>query len=78
MAERRDKQPEPGTRPALIASGTNLSPVQRAWGAYTDHATHCDTCRSLDAGSCDTAETLYRAYRATEDDAYRQVHGEPI
>jgi hypothetical protein len=77
MDERRDPPPEPGTRPALIASGTSkLSPVQQAWGAYADHATHCLQCRDIDAERCQIAEQLHRAYEALSDDAFRELrHG---
>ena len=78
MAERRDQPPEPETGPRLpaIPRGTRLSPVQEAWGAYVDHATHCDICRSPDAGHCETAETLHRAYEDIGNAAFRKLrHG---
>jgi hypothetical protein len=73
MTERREPPAEPGSHPP-IASATELAPPQKAWGAYVDHATRCDTCRSLDAGRCETAETLHRAYQAAGSEAYRQLH----
>lgn len=79
MEERRDKQPgsEPGAQPPALAAGTNLSPVQEAWGAYVEHALHCDTCRSRDAGTCETAEQLHRAYKESSNGAFRKL-GEAI
>jgi hypothetical protein len=75
MEERRDQQPPPVTRPPVIAStASRLSPVQEAWGAYVEHTTHCDNCRSLDGGRCAESDTLYRSYRQADSDAYRQLH----
>lgn len=80
MDERRDKRadPEPGAQPpAALPAGTRLSPVQEAWGAYVDHALHCTACRSRDAGSCETAEELHRAYKQVSDGAFKRL-GEAI
>ena len=74
MEERRDGPPDGGSHPP-IATGAKLAPPQEAWGAYVDHATHCEQCRSLDAGRCDRAEALYRAYQKADGEAYRQLHG---
>ena len=75
MDERRDQplEPEAGV-PLPIAASTRLSPVQEAWGAYTGHATHCDTCRSRDGGRCERAESLYRAYEQLSSAATRQLN----
>jgi len=74
MDERRDEQPPPVTRPPVIAStASRLSPLQEAWSAYVGHATHCPKCRSRDAGRCDTAEQLYRAYDEQGDSATRRL-----
>lgn len=77
MEQRRDEQPQPESGPppsGLIASGAQLAPPQEAWGAFLDHATHCDTCRSRDVGSCEEAEVLYRAYQKADAEAFRRLH----
>jgi hypothetical protein len=71
MDDRREDAPPAGT-PGLIASGAQLPPPQEAWGAYVDHATHCPSCRSRDAGKCIEADTLYRAYQKADSEALRQ------
>ncbi|MFI6560425.1 hypothetical protein [Streptomyces sp. NPDC050534] len=75
MTEGRDQPPEPGSHPPITGRAT-LSPVQEAWGAYVDHATHCSLCRSRDGGKCERAEELYGAYREADGEAFRQLHGE--
>jgi len=75
MDERREPPAEPGSGPSQAAAGTRLSPLQEAWGAYVEHATHCQICRSLDAGRCDTADKLWRAYQVQSEQAYRDVSG---
>ena len=74
MDERREPPPPPGSQPP-ITGGAKLAPPQEAWGAYVEHATHCPNCRSLDAGRCTEADTLYRAYQKADSDALRQLHG---
>ena len=75
--DRRDNEPapEPGPQAPAIPAATRLSPLQESWGAYVDHATHCEICRSPDDGKCDTAESLYRAYEAQGAEAYRRLAG---
>lgn len=75
MEQRKDEQAQPESGPpssGLIASGAELAPPQEAWGAYVDHATHCQGCRSLDVGRCEEAATLYRAYQEADAEALRQ------
>lgn len=73
MDERRDPPPQPESHP-LIASGAKLAPPQEAWGAYVEHATHCNNCRSREGGRCAEAETLYLAYQKADGEAFRQLH----
>lgn len=74
MEERRDPQPEPGTRPPVIASAAGrLSPLQQAYSRYVTHTTRCGHCRDIDRGRCEDSETLWRAYRGHEDAAYRGI-----
>lgn len=80
MGERRGDQPPPESglpQPGLIAGGVRLTPVQESWGAFIEHATHCDDCRSLDAGPCLTADALYRAYQEADSEAFRRYRGTP-
>jgi hypothetical protein len=70
--ERKDQPPEAGSHPPIV-SVSRLSPVQEAWGAYVDHATHCPACRSRDGGRCETAETLHRLYEQLGDSASRKL-----
>ncbi|WP_405673326.1 hypothetical protein [Streptomyces sp. NBC_01530] len=73
MDERREDPAAPGSHPP-ITGAAKLAPPQEAWGAYVDHATHCDVCRSHDGGKCDPAETLYRAYQEADGEALRQYN----
>ena len=73
MDERRDNPPDGVTRPPVLVSGARLSPLQQAWSRYVTHTTACDTCRDVDAGSCEMSETLYRTYRAIGDEACRRI-----
>lgn len=74
MAEPRDPQPDPGTHPPAIASvAGRLSPLQQAYSRYVRHTNRCDHCRDVDRGRCERSETLWRAYRAHEDAAYRGI-----
>jgi hypothetical protein len=75
MAQPTNPPPEPGSaEPDLIVSvGGDLSLPQQAWGRYVGHATTCPRCRSLDAGKCDDAERLHRAYIDISDDAFEQL-----
>jgi hypothetical protein len=75
MEERRDPDPRPDTRRRGAVTAGRLSPLQEAWGAYVEHATHCDACRSLDAGRCEPAQQLWRAYQAQGEAAYREISG---
>lgn len=64
-----DSRDSPGAagrgRTPIAAAGSRLSPVQEAWSAYVDHSVRqCGTCRAVDGTPCDTAEELYRTYRA--------------
>lgn len=77
MDEVTDQPPERGSHPPIPAARARLSPVQEAWGAYVDHATHCTTCRSPDDGSCVTAEALYRTYEQQGANASRKVWETP-
>jgi hypothetical protein len=72
MDERRDPPPaDESSRP--VAAGVHLSPLQEAYAAYVDHATRCDSCRSLRASECDMAGELWRAYRASGAEAFRRL-----
>lgn len=71
--EPRDQPAAEPERAPQIPASTKLSPLQEAWGAYVEHATHCPVCRSPDAGRCDEAEELYRAYEQQGDAAYRKL-----
>lgn len=76
MDESRAHQPDPegGAQPApALPAGTRLSPVQEAWGDYVRHATHCQICRSIDAGPCEQAEQLHRTYEEAGDNAFRRL-----
>jgi hypothetical protein len=72
--EGRDTPDPGGSRPA-VAAGVRLSEVQEAYGRYTEHATHCWACRSVDE-RCDVGEWLHRAYRQVDEAASRRLIGE--
>ncbi|MFJ4808471.1 hypothetical protein [Streptomyces longwoodensis] len=76
MPEGREQPPTPQAcaRPAVGIS--RLSPMQQAYAAYTEHATSCGTCRDPDAGKCETAERLWKAYHETADRAFTQFVSE--
>lgn len=77
MDERRDPTGAPDSGVPVIAVSP-LSPVQQAWSNYVTHATACEQCRSLDAGKCDDAERLWRAYQKTGNEACdRMADGGP-
>ncbi|MEU6365799.1 hypothetical protein ABZ876_08585 [Streptomyces sp. NPDC046931] len=77
MDEPRDTPAQPGTRrPAVVAAGTRLSPLQEAYGEYTAHTLECPRCRALDGGPCDDSQRLRHAYLALGGDAYRALNGE--
>jgi hypothetical protein len=78
MAQPTNPPPKPGSnQPDLIVSiGGDLSLPQQAWGRYVGHATTCPRCRSHDAGKCDDAERLHRAYLDISDDAFEQLADE--
>lgn len=77
MDERRDPQPDSGTGPPVIASiAGELTPMQKAWGAYVDHATKCGQCRSLGAGPCGEAERLHGAYEIAGETAFEKLADE--
>lgn len=76
MEERRDRPPEPGTRPAVIVGGAQLSPLQQAWSRYVDHTTTCPGCRDIDSGRCDQSERLWRDYQAHGAAAYERLSDE--
>lgn len=72
MDEGRDHTPDPTARAPLAAGLGQLSPVQRAYGAYTRHSIGCDTCRDPDR-TCSTAEVLWRTYREVGAAACEQI-----
>ena len=78
MDERRDIPPprESGPRLPLVAANTSLSPLQEAYADYTSHAIKCAACRDVDR-KCTKVEDLLRAYRAVEDDTFRQLESDP-
>ena len=76
MDERRDPEPEPVTRPPVIASVAKLSPMQEAWSAYVDHGLNCPKCRSLGAGPCGEAERLHGAYQIAGEAAFERLADE--
>lgn len=66
-------QPPGGTDRAPLAAGVGqLSPVQRAYSAYTRHAIGCDACRDVDQ-KCETAEALWRTYRTVSGAACDRI-----
>lgn len=72
MDERRELPPDATPRPPVVAGVGELSPVQRAYGAYTRHAIDCDACRDVDQ-TCGTAGVLWRTYREVSGSACRQI-----
>lgn len=74
MEERRDQDPQPGTRAEPIPADAGLSPVQQAHRRYSRHATSCPKCSDIDRGRCETGEQLWRDWTAACDEAYRQLH----
>lgn len=74
MAEPRDQPPTPGSYPPVVASA-RLSPLQEAWSRYVTHTTTCGHCRDIDRGRCERSETLWRAYQAHDEQAYRGITG---
>lgn len=71
MDERRDPPPDATPRTPLVGLG-ELSPVQRAYAAYTRHAIQCDTCRDVDR-ACHVAEALWRVYQEVSGAACRRI-----
>lgn len=74
MDERRDPPLPPQDAWPPLAAASQLSPVQRAYGAYTGHAVACEACRDVDR-TCGTADRLWKAWKATTDDACEQLAG---
>lgn len=70
--ERRDQPPDATPRAPLVVGLGELSPVQRAYAAYTRHAIECDACRDVDR-ACDVAETLWRVYQEVSGAACRRI-----
>lgn len=67
------EQPPDGTDRTPLAAGVGqLSPVQRAYAAYTRHAIGCPDCRDVDH-TCETAEALWRTYRTVSGVACQQI-----
>lgn len=73
MADRRDPEPEPVTRPPVIASVAKLSPLQQAYSRYVTHTNGCEHCRDVDRGRCGESERLWRDYRVHEEHAARGI-----
>jgi hypothetical protein len=76
MNERRDPQPDPGSDGRIVSAAGRLTPIQQAWSDYVTHGLKCPRCRSIDAGKCDDAERLHRAYQEQGDQAYQRLADE--
>lgn len=72
MDDGRDQPPDGTDRAPLAAGLGQLSPVQRAYSAYTRHSLQCDACRDVDQ-KCATAEALWRNYREVGASACEQI-----
>ncbi|MGQ4343633.1 hypothetical protein [Streptomyces sp. SAS_275] len=72
MDERRDPEPESGSRRAATGRG-KLTPLQQAWSRYVTHRPGCRTCQDPDAGRCSTAEGLWTSWKRLGDLACEQM-----
>lgn len=72
MDDGREQPADPTGRAPLAVGVGQLSPVQRAYSAYTRHAIGCDDCRDPDR-ACATAEMLWRTYRTVSGAACDRI-----
>lgn len=70
MDEPRD---EPAPPQPVVGAG-RLPSVQETYGVWTRHCLGCARCRDVDAGRCDTADRLWRAYQVANDRACKELN----